>query len=341
MSNPRLLFITPKIDERDIDLAFASLWAQAFEDGGYDVTVIGGEVGEHSLKMPVHSVGHKQGDSWWKSFWRFQKLITSLKYDRVFVHMNTRWLGAGAWYWWLKGIPSYLWFTHYTRTITFRIGELGLKRMFCATKDSLPQFEGDARKIVTGHGIDTRFWDVPEVPDAEREPTTHLLCVHRISRSKRFEMVLKTLAHLPPEYHVTHYGAPLDPSRDPEYAAELEKLAVDLNLKDRVKFMGSRPMPELRKVYPKFRCFINMVPKTIDKTVLEAMYCGLTPIIIREHADAIGYPDAPADESPEAIATFIKGMTVKPREELRQIIRDRHSLASLVEKMSVYIKPGN
>ncbi len=341
MERPRLLFITPRIDERDIDLAFTSLWAQAFQDGGYDVTVIGGEVGEHSLKMPVHSVGHAQGGSWWKSFWRFQKLITSLKYDRVFVHMNTRWLAAGSWYWWLRRIPSYLWFTHYTRTITFRIGELGLKRMFCATKDSLPQFEGDARKIVTGHGIDTRFWDVPEVLEAEREPKEHLLAVHRISRSKRLEIALKTLALLPPEYHLTHYGAPLDPSRDPEYAAELDGLVRDLNLKDRVTFMGARPGPELRNVYPKFRTFINMVPKTIDKTALEAMYCGLTPVIIREHADAIGYPDAPADESPEAVAAFIKTMTLKSRSELRRIIEERHSLKSLVEKMSVYIRPGN
>ncbi len=337
----RLLFITPKVDERDNDLAFTSLWAQAFQDGGYEVTVIGGEVGEHSLKIPVYSVGHAQGGSWWKSFWRFQKLIVSLKYDRVFVHMNTRWLAAGSWYWWMKGIPVYLWFTHYTRTITFRIGELGLKRMFAATKDSLPQFEGDPRKIVTGHGIDTRFWDVPEVPEAEREPKTHLLCVHRISRSKRLEVTLKTLALLPPEYHVTHYGAPLDPSRDAEYAAEIEGLVRDLHLQDRVKFMGSRPMPELRNIYPRFRACINMVPKTIDKTVLEAMYCGVTPIIIPEHAQAIGYPDFPADESPEAVAAFIKTMAIKPREELRNLVREKHSLKSLVEKMSVYIRPGN
>jgi glycosyltransferase involved in cell wall biosynthesis len=255
--------------------------------------------------------------------------------------MNTRWLFAGCWYWWIKRIPAYLWFTHYTRTITFRIGEIALKRMFCATKESLPQFEGDPRKIVTGHGIDTRYWEVPELPEDQRESKEHLLCVHRISRSKRFEMVLKALAKLPPEYHLTHYGATLDPSRDPEYAAEIEGLIRDLNLKDRVTFMGSLPMPELRKVYPRFRTFINMVPKTIDKTVLEAMYCGLTPIIISSHADAIGFPDAPADESPETIASYIQSMRLAPREELRKIVYDGHSLTRLIEKMAVYMKPGN
>src|SRR3989344_2158348 len=265
----KLLFITPKIEERHDDLAFASLWAKAFADAGYEVPVIAGDVVSHSLPFPVLSVGHAQGGSWLRSFLRFQKLILTLKYDRVFVHMNTRWLAAGAWYWWMRRIPVYLWFTHYTRTVSFRIGEICLKRMFAATKESLPQFEGDPRKIVTGHGIDTRFWDVPELSDSEREPATHLLCVHRISRSKRFEMVLKTLAHLPPEYHVTHYGKPQDPSQDPAYAAEIDGLVSLLGLKNRVRFIGAIQMPELRKVYPRFRAFINLVPRTIDKSALE------------------------------------------------------------------------
>ncbi|HWQ99432.1 MAG TPA: glycosyltransferase family 4 protein [Candidatus Methylomirabilis sp.] len=337
----RLLFITPRIDERHDDLAFASLWAKAFADAGYEVTVIAGEVGTHTLSLPVHSVGHEQGGSWLRSFLRFQKLVVSLKYDRVFVHMNTRWLAAGAWYWWMRRIPVYLWFTHYTRTASFRIGEICLKRMFAATKESLPQFEGDPRKIVTGHGIDTKFWDVPELPDAERESATHLLCVHRISRSKRFELVLKALALLPSEYRVTHYGKPQDPSQDPEYAAEIDGLVSSLGLKDRVRFMGAIPMPELRKVYPHYRAFINLVPRTIDKSALEAMYCGLTPVMTRGHSDAIGYPDAPFDDSPEAAALFIKTMTMKPRAELRRIVEEGHSLKRLVEKMSVYIRPGN
>ncbi|OGL73263.1 hypothetical protein A3E39_01325 [Candidatus Uhrbacteria bacterium RIFCSPHIGHO2_12_FULL_60_25] len=337
----KLLFITPKIDERHDDLAFASLWAKAFADAGYEVTVIAGDVVSHSLPFPVLSVGHAQGGSWLRSFLRFQKLIVTLKYDRVFVHMNTRWLAAGAWYWWIRRIPTYLWFTHYTRTITFRIGEICLSRIFAATKESLPQFEGDPRKIVTGHGIDTAYWNVADVPDAEREPMTNLLVVHRISRSKRFEIVLKTLALLPSQYCVTHYGRPQDPSQDPEYAAEIEGLVSSLGLKDRVKFMGAIPMPELRNIYPRYRVFVNMVPKTIDKTVLEAMYCGLTPVINCAHADAIGYPDAPADDSPESVALFIKTMTQKSRAELRRIVEERHSLQSLIEKMSVYIRPGN
>lgn len=334
----RLLFITPKINEKDDDVAFAALWAKGFADAGFEVTVICGEKGETSLPN-VYSVDHKQGGSWIKVLWRFWKLMLTLKYDRVFVHMNTRWLGAGAWYWKLRGIPTYLWFTHYTNTRSLKFGQIAIKRFFCATKESLPHYEGDPRKIVTGHGIDTDYWNVAE--SSEREPATHLLAVHRISRSKRLDIVLRALALLPSEYRLTHYGRPLDPSADNNYQGEIEALVRGLGLTDRVRFMGSVTPQSLRGIYPRFRTFINLVPKTIDKTALEAMYCGLTPIIIQGHAEAIGYPDFPKDESPEAIAEFIRGMRIHSREELRAIVDRGHSMKALIAKMSSYIMPGN
>jgi glycosyltransferase involved in cell wall biosynthesis len=335
----RLLFITPKINDKDDDVAFAALWVKGFADAGFEVTVICGEKGETSLPR-VHSVGHVQGESRIRSLVRFWKWMFALKYDRVFVHMNTRWLAAGAWYWWLRGIPTYLWFTHYTRTLTFRLGDWAITRLFCAAKESLPHFDGDPRKIVTGHGIDTDYWNIPALPEEEREPVTHLLAVHRISRSKRFDLVLRALALLPSEYTLTHYGRPLDPSADNNYYGEIQALVQELGLADRVRFMGSVPMPELRQIYPRFRVFVNLVPRTIDKSALEAMYCGLTPVLTRGHAEAIGHPDAPADDSPEAIADFIRTIRLCTRDELRSTIDHGHSMRALIAKMTSYIEPG-
>lgn len=336
----RLLFITPKIDERHDDLAFASLWVRAFERAGFSVTVICGEKGVSTLTCPVYSIDHVPGASRLRTFIRFQKLILALKYDRVFVHLGQRWLGAGAWWWRLCAIPAYLWYTHYTNPLSLRIGLLATKRMFAATKDSLPQYDQDPRKIVTGHGIDTEFWNVSPVSDTEREPATHLLAVHRLSRSKRLDLALRVLALLPKTYRLTHYGRPQDPVNDAGYVEELHALVRDLGLSDRVRFMGSLPMDQLRSVYPRFRVFINLVPRTIDKTVLEAMYCGLTPVIGQDQAVAIGYPHAPVDDRPETIARFIEEMQMKSPEELRNIVDERHGLDALIEKMAVYIRPG-
>lgn len=335
----RLLFITPKIHERDDDFAFTSLWAKAFARAGFAVTVIALEVREHTLPFPVRSLGREKGWPTWRSFLEFQKIILTTPHDRVFVHMNPRWLAAGAWYWWLRRTPTYLWYTHYTRPLSLKISDKIVKRMFAATKDCLPQYEGDPRKVVTGHGVDTVFWDVPESP--AREPMTHLLAVHRISRSKRMEIALKALALLPPEYTLTHYGRPLDPRQDPAYAEEIRLLAESPALKGRVRFMGSVPMPELRGIYPRFQVLVNMVPDTIDKTVVEAMYCGVTPVITRGQAQAISYPSSPENDSPEAVATYIRALQPTPREELRRMVREKHGLDALVEKMAVYIRPGN
>jgi len=337
----KLLFITPKIDERHDDLAFASLWARAFQDAGFEVEVICTAKGESTLPFPVHSLGGENGASRYVQFLRFQKLIMSLKYDRVFVHMTPRWHASGSWYWWMKRIPTYLWYTHYTNTPSLRISVLTVKRMFAATKECLPQYDNDPRKIVTGHGIDTKFWESRTLDDSAREPKMHLLAVHRISRSKRLDIAIRALALLPPEYTLTHYGRPQDPRIDPTYQKEIEDLVVQLGLQNRVVFKGAVPMSELPNIYPKYRVFVNMVPQTIDKTVLEAMYCGLTPVIIKGHADAIGYPDAPSNESPEAVAEFIRNMQIKSSDELRAIVSTRHSLKGLVEKMSAYIREGN
>ncbi|MFH2231648.1 MAG: glycosyltransferase family 4 protein [Patescibacteria group bacterium] len=338
----KLLFITPKIDESHDDLAFAGLWAKAFNNADFDVQVICTRKGVCSLDIPVYSLGGERGVSRLGQFLNFQKLIMTLKYDRVFVHMTPRWLAAGSWFWWLRRIPHYLWFTHYTRTLALKIGDKTVKRMFAATKECLPHYDGDERKIVTGHGIDTDFWQTQELlSDEEREPITHLLCVHRISRSKRFDLVLKALALLPSEYKLTHYGQPQDPRIDPEYADEIKRLVIDLNLGGRVRFMGAVPMHELKKIYPRFQTFINMVPRTIDKTVLEAMYCGLTPIMTYGQAEAIGYPGWPSDDTPEAIAGYIKRMQLKSREQLQKIVNEGHSLKALIGKMAVYIRPGS
>jgi glycosyltransferase involved in cell wall biosynthesis len=337
----RLLFITPKIKENDDDFSFCALWARAFERAGFDVVVICLEKGNHTLTMPVYSLGREKNWSRLRSFLYFQWLILTIPHDRVFVHMNPRWLAAGAWLWFVKQTPTYLWYTHYTRTFSMKIGDKIVKRLFAATKESLPQYEGDPRKIILGHGIDTDFWDFDLNEFEDRKPKNNLLAVHRISRSKRIDLVIKALKFLPKEYTLTHFGRALDPTRDPDYEKEIRSLAADPDLAGRVTFMGSRPMPELKKIYPKYSMLVNLVPGTIDKTVLEAMYCGVTPVITRAHADAIGYPDAPVSDEPEDIAKYILEKTPDKTAELRQIVTDRHDLNGLIKKMSEYIKQGD
>jgi glycosyltransferase involved in cell wall biosynthesis len=207
--------------------------------------------------------------------------------------------------------------------------------MFAATKQSLPQYEGCQKKVVTGHGVDIDFWHRPNSCQDEKQ----LLMVHRLSRSKRVEIGIKTLALLPREYTLTIYGRPIDR----EYFEELQNLVTELKLKDRVTFAGPLPMPELRAIYPQYRIMINMASETIDKTMLEAMCNGVFPVTTPDNSQAIGLLDAPAKDATEEVASFVLKAEIEryTDEQLLAIVRDRHSLTQLVAKMAEYIKIGN
>ncbi len=333
----KLLFITQKIHERDDDLAFVLLWIKEFERQGMDVEVICLEKQEYTGTTPVHSLGKEKGYGRFKRTLIFLSYIFRLKYDRVFIHMNPEYATLGGCYWTIRGIPMYLWYTHYQMYLHLRVAGWLCKRMFAATPQSLPQYEGSKKKVILGHGIDLSFWQhgpTTKPPDAP----FHLVSVHRICRSKRLELVILALLHLPVEYDLTVYGRDVEK----DYYSELVALVKKHGLEQRVHFKGPLPMPELKQVYPRYRLMVNMAMETIDKTMLEGMLYGLYPVTTPGNAKAIGLPLAPDAETPEAVASFILSKQWERYDEayLKQIVEEKHSLQSLVKQMNTYIKPG-
>lgn len=328
----KLLFITQKIDERDDDLAFVTQWVDEFIVNGFEVEVICLGRGSFDDRFPVYSLGKESGSGKLTQSLRFLKLVFTLKYERVFVHMNPEYFTLAGWYWYVRRIPMFLWYTHYTTHIHLKLAGFYCQKMFAATKQSLPQYEGNSKKVVTGHGVDTRYWHHENECASEKS----LLMVHRLSRSKRVELGIKALLYLPTEYTLTIYGRPVDP----EYYAELQALVREHNLSERINFKGSLPMPELRAVYPQYRIMVNMASETIDKTMLEAMCNGVFPVTTSGNTEAIGLPTRIEADTPEAIAKFILSGSVQrfSQSNLLEIVDKGHSLQGLVKKMSEYIK---
>ena len=122
------------------------------------------------------------------------------------ITLSPVWYALGWWWWLLVGTPVYLWYTHYTMHIHLLLAGFLCKRMFAATKQSLPQYEGNPKKIITGHGIDINFWLKDFTAKENSSPEFNLLTVHRICRSKRLELAIKALNFLPSEYNLTVYG---------------------------------------------------------------------------------------------------------------------------------------
>ncbi len=339
----KLLFITQKLHGQD---AFGALWIQALRDRGYDVTVICLEWNEEGMKtalsftrevskFEVHSLGKEHGHGKIWQILRFWWLIATLKYDRVFIHMTPVWGLIGAWRW-VWGMPVYLWYTHYKMQPGLWMLGLYAKRLFCATPQSLPQYQKSPKKVVVGHGIDLVYWGKCE--NICKDPK-RLLAVHRLSRSKRLELVLHAMALLP-DYSLDIYGI----EAEKDYAEEMKKLTQELGLSDRVRFHGSILMEELCEIYAAHRLILNMASETIDKTMLEAMTCGCYPVTTKANAIAIGIPEAPQEDSPEAIAAFVQRYAnhapLSP-DAMYNVVKERHSLSALVEKMDFFMHSGS
>ena len=329
----RLLFITQKLKAQD---AFGTLWIRAFQRQGFDVSVICLEGSGDSYEFPVYSLGKEAGAGKLRSILTYERLITTLPYDRVFIHMAPVWYALGFWWWILRRTPCYLWYTHYQMQLGVRLFGWFGRRFFCATPQSLPQYEGSSKKVVIGHGIDLSFW--PE----RRNTAMHshrLLVVHRLSRSKRLELSIRALALLDPAFTIDVYGI----EAEPDYAAEMKKLTIDLGLQHRVTFHGTVAMEKLPDIYVRHRLILNMASETIDKTMLEAMTCGCYPVTTAANAKAIGISAAPNTDTPEAIAGFVQqyaGRAPMDAAAMYDIVRKHHSLAGLMTTMSDYIRTG-
>lgn len=332
----KLLFITQKIHEKDDDLAFTILWIKEFIRQGVEVKVICLEKRDFDDSFPVYSLGKENNTGKIGRVFIFFKLIFSLKYDRVFVHMNPEYITLGGWFWFLKKIPVYLWYTHYTMHVHLWFSGKICKRMFCATKQSLPKFEGNQKKIVTNHGIDINFWERREKKDINKYD---LLAVHRICRSKRLELAIVALKYLPIEYNLSIYGRDMEK----DYYQELLDLVKKEKLDKRVKFAGAVPMEELKNVYPRYGTMINMASETIDKTMLEGMMHGLYVVTTKENSKAIGLPKWPEDDQPKTLANFIlnNDFSKYSFDYLRNIIINNHSLEALIKKINKYIENEN
>jgi glycosyltransferase involved in cell wall biosynthesis len=208
------------------------------------------------------------------------------------------------------------------------------RRFFCATPQSLPQYEGSVKKVVVGHGIDLPFW--PKRKNQAMQ-SHRLLVVHRLSRSKRLELSIKALLQLDSSYTIDVYGI----EAEHDYVLELKTLVDRLRLHHRVTFHGTVPMQKLPEIYTRHRLILNMASETIDKTMLETMTCGCYPVTTAANAKAIGIPAAPEADTPQAIAAFILKYSAHApltADEMYKVVLEHHSLNGLVQKMGAYIR---
>ena len=342
-----LLIITQKVDENDQLLGFFIDWINLFAKKFEKVTVFCLEKGSFDLpkKVKVVSLGKDRGFSKLRQLSVFYSLLSVhyKNYDAVLVHMNPVWMVLGGLCWKIMGKKRFLWYTSGGITWKLKVAEKFTDKIFTASSES---FRLPSKKvIVTGHGIDTELFKPADnrqlAVDTEK---LKILSVGRISPVKNYEILVnaaKILSDRGVNFSVTMVGeAPL--IRDQYYALSIREKIKELGLERYFNFAGKVNHNDLPKYYQSHDLFVHLSKTgSLDKTLLEAMACGMTVLSSNDSSRAFLPPELFIQgESPDLIAdviTKVSGYDYNTY-KLRDYVVKNHSLPALIEKISRIIE---
>jgi glycosyltransferase involved in cell wall biosynthesis len=202
--------------------------------------------------------------------------------------------------------------------------------------------------IITGQGIDTDRFRPAERRDESRNKHV-ILSVGRISPVKDYETLIRAADILVNKKGMDNLefiiagGVPI-PSQQ-AYYKKIVKLAQELRLAERLKFVGLIPHTEVVDYYQACDLFVNTSQTgSMDKAVLEAMACGKPVLtsneafteVLADYADLLLF----APERPEELAEKIHGLLqmddlekVQLGASLRKIVETNHSVNHLMDRL--------
>lgn len=331
----KLLIITQKADHSDPILGFFHRWLELLSGRVETLTVIAQQVGEYRFPANVHvqSLGKEQGRSKPVQIFTFWSLLWKLRgqYDCVLVHMTPVWVILGGPVWFLLRKRVYLWYEIRRGSFKLQLALLFVRKVFSATGQGLPR--PHRKQVVTGHGIDTEAFRL----DSSKRETGLIVAVGRITRSKRYDVILRAFAALPQSCMLYIAGGMITQFDEGEWEA-LQHLIQELNIAGRVTsnwvvhFMG---MPTFLQ---RAELMLHACVGGLDKTVLEAMACGC-PVVSSSEAAQEVLPEScrALPETMAQVAQKILELSPPERaalsEELRRRVIEGHSLPRLIERL--------
>ena len=166
-----------------------------------------------------------------------------------------------------------------------------------------------------------------------------ILTVGRIAPVKNYEVLigaLKLLADQGLGFSVTIVGEPAL-AEDCSYAERLKEHVRTLGLADRVVFLGKKQNRELVPIYRSRDIFVHMSKTgSVDKTLLEAMACGMKVISSNDAARAFLKPEAVfLEDDPSSMAKAIRRAADSPlSSDLRRYVVENHNLDTLIQHLA-------
>lgn len=351
-----LLVFNLKTNVDDDVLGFTTDWLNGLAENFDEVFVISMSVGRLAVakNVTVFSVGKESGYSELRRavmfYYLLIKLLRSEKIDFCFAHMMPLFAVMGWPFLRLCHIPIILWYSHAHVPWMLRVSILLVDCVVTASRSSF-KLVTDKLRII-GHGISVeRFHDLPD--NFRQEKKFVLLSVGRVTPIKRLELLIELLTLLP-EQHSD--GRPItlsivgDPQTmaDKSYSKYLKELANEMGVASRVEFYPAYRFSEVHLAYHQGDLFINSSDHdSVDKTVLEAMSCGLpvvtsiiafTEIFDLSYLSICSAPSGNAAALASKVSVLLNMSDVERKElgfRLRETVLRDHSLSAQCRRILV------
>ena len=348
----RLLIFNLATDADDSALGFVVIWLAEFAKHVAAIDVITMRAGRLDLPphVRVYSVGKEKGYSEFRRFIEFYRILFRLlrqkHYDACFAHMMPLFAVMAAPVLHLKKIPILLWYAHKSVTPMLRLATRLVDRVVTSVPEG---FRVKTEKVrIVGQGIPTDLF-LPASPLRSEKSVFSIVMVGRISMFKRIDLLFEAITAIKrraPDITlaVKIIGEPLT-AIDHDYAKRLTQHVHDHGLEQIVEFTGKIAFLEIVPLYQAADCIVNLCPTgAIDKVVLEAMSCGVVPLVTNQSfCEVFGKELADlciTKDDKEQIATHIlaiyglsNGTKQIMRKQLRSIVVQEHSLVALSEKI--------
>jgi len=335
----KLLVVTQAMDADNPVLGFFVRWVEELAKQFDRVEVICLTEGAHVLpaQVRVYSLGKPFSANATKGMGvrlkytlRFFRLVWKLRhnYDAVFVHMNQEYILLAGWFWKIRDVRVYFWRNHALGDVGTRLAVFFSHKVFYTSSRSFTARFKKALKMPVG--IDTDFFKPS--PHILRKPNT-ILFLGRIAPVKRvteFVEALSELRRCGVAFSATIAGPTA--SRDAAYGALVHTALVASGLSDCVRCLGPVTPEQARMLYREHALYVNLTPPgSMDKTILEAMACGATPLVYTSDLESVVGPNGILTElTASEIARKIQYLfSHKGESSFRDFVNEHHSIQKL------------
>ena len=247
--------ITQELDESSSVLRVAYDWAEAISSRVEELTVAAGRVGAFELpdNVTVAPLRRADGVSARRAALALAaelgRRVSTKGVDLVFAHMVPAYALMAAVFAKPVGVPVCLWYASHGLSNRLRMAHRIVDAVATASPDSYP-LEGD-KVAVLGHGIDASRYTAAGVP---KSGPPVILAASRMTPMKQIHLAVEALgcAELRdrPDAPVLEVAGEPFHDYDRDYLRRLHELVRDLELTERVRFLGPFPATKCRERWP-------------------------------------------------------------------------------------------